>query len=153
MGLFFLVPTAAQAPKHLLDEADKTLGHAWMKRDLDTVMTLFADDAQSIWPGKHLRGKAAIRSFVEALWKDSNYTPISGKRDVYEVSTSGDLAVMHGISSHQWTGKLGPVVASGTWVAVWRKTNGKWQIILDGFTQLEETPVTPKARATRPPEK
>ncbi|MBC7894303.1 MAG: nuclear transport factor 2 family protein [Cytophagaceae bacterium] len=122
-------PVAAQTPRVELEAVDRALGDAWSRRDVNTLMTFYADSAFTMWTGERIRrGKGEIRTFWQDLWADSSFAVVSGERTSFEMSDGGDMAYMGGRSTFRR--KIDGVVANraGGWVTIWRKLGGRWVI-------------------------
>ena len=100
--------------------------------DLDSVMSLYADDAVSMSNGAPAaKGKAAVReSYAEFLKaKPRDITLTSG-----DASFSDDGTVAY--ESGSFTGTLDgpggkPAKMAGDYLAVWKKDGGVWKIVVE----------------------
>lgn len=107
------------------------LKHSWEvsfnKGDADTVTRLYSDKAELIMSGaKPVQGRDAIHQTVEDMIKSGVKVRIGATQNV----GSGDLAYVYGpysVLEHEG----GKVVETGTYVEVWRRRGGGWQIDLD----------------------
>jgi ketosteroid isomerase-like protein len=85
------VPRVADEPS----EAVHALIDAYNARDLDRLMSLFADDvewhttAAFLWPGPY-RGRDAVRELFEHWWQGWD----TGHADVIETVVDGDSAML-----------------------------------------------------------
>ncbi|MCW5669093.1 MAG: DUF4440 domain-containing protein [Hydrogenophaga sp.] len=106
----------------------------WMKairdRDLETILSIYAEDATYMPPGRPL---ATGRENLRAVWggylqrKDfvAEYTP------TLHVSDAGDMAYDIGHYRISMTKDEGPVSFVGKYVVVWKKVAGQWRAMLD----------------------
>ena len=115
-------------------ESEIQWARAWAARDLDKVMSHYADDASVELAGVPIiSGKEAIRARVIKTFADANFALSFTPRQV-EVSKSGDLAYSRGAytvtSTDAATNR--PVTANGKYVIVYRKErDGRWMAIHD----------------------
>ena len=90
--------------------------------DLDTILTLMADDALFLRGGQRPMTKADFAKNFRALPGD-----IQSKHDIKEIYVSGDLAFCH---SHI-TVTMGGKRREGPILTVFRKIGGKWLLSRD----------------------
>ncbi len=138
-SLVVLAGCAKTAPPVADAAADETairaIDTAWFKAynagDVDGVTALYSEDAVLNMPGvPAARGGAAIR---EAYVKDIGDAVAGGLTNTQ--SPSGEFGVS-GDLGWEWntftvTDKSGTTVATGKYVTVYGKKNGKWSIIRD----------------------
>ncbi len=123
-------------------EADKTAIRdltdvQWLNaeqaKDVDTVLSFFADDA-SLFPlnASIVTGKEAIRAHLSEEYSGPGFA-ISWQTTKVEVSRSGDLAYSHG--TYEVTVNVpegNPVTDKGKWVTAWEKQpDGTWKVVAD----------------------
>ena len=101
--------------------------------NIDSLMTYWSDDAVMMPPDQpSLRGKNAIRSFVEASGQvpgfEISWEPISA-----HISDDGSLAYMIERNQLAYDDSLGNrVVENNKVVTVWRKNDdGNWENVID----------------------
>lgn len=101
--------------------------------NIDSMMTYWADDAVMMAPGQPpLRGKEAIRSFVEASGQlpgfEVNWEPLSA-----HISNDGSMAYLIEKNQMAYNDSLGNrVVENNKVVTVWRKNeDGVWKNVID----------------------
>ncbi|WP_288254507.1 nuclear transport factor 2 family protein [uncultured Hydrogenophaga sp.] len=106
----------------------------WMKaireRDLETILSVYADDATYMPPGRPLAtGSAKLREvwggYLQRKDFVAEYTP------TLHVSDAGDMAYDIGHYRISMTKDEGPVSFVGKYVVVWQKVNGQWRAKLD----------------------
>jgi ketosteroid isomerase-like protein len=101
--------------------------------NIDSLMTYWTDEAVMMAPGQPpLRGKDAIRSFVEASGEipgfEVSWEPISA-----HISEDGSMAYLIERNQMTYNDSLGNrVVEHNKVVTVWRKNeNGSWENVID----------------------
>ena len=107
--------------------------NAEQAKDVDTVLSFFADDASSFPPNASIvTGKEAIRARLSEEYSGQDFA-ISWQTTKVEVSGSGDLAYSHGpyeVTVNDPEGN--PVTNKGKWVTVWEKQpGGTWKVVID----------------------
>jgi len=115
------------------DLMDVQLLNAQQAKDVDTVLSVFADDASVFSPNAPIvTGKEAIRARLSELHSGPRVA-ISWQTTKVEVSRSGDLAYSHGTYEETVNDPEGnPVTDKGKWVEVWEKqTDGTWKVVAD----------------------
>jgi ketosteroid isomerase-like protein len=126
------------------------LKHSWEvafnRGDGAAVATLYSEEAQLILSGATpIRGKTAIRATVDDMIKSGVKLRIGSAQNV----GSGDVAYVYGpysVLEHEG----GREVDAGTYIEVWRRRAGTWQIDLDinASGPAIPTPPTPPAPTT-----
>ena len=107
--------------------------NAAQAKDVDTVLSFFADDASRFPPNASIiTGKEAIRARVSEAYSGPRVA-ISWQTTKVEVSGSGDLAYSHGTYEETVNDPEGnPVTDKGKWVTVWEKQpDGTWKVVVD----------------------
>ena len=107
--------------------------NAEQAKDVDTVLSFFADDASVLSPNAPIvTGKEAIRARLSEEYSGPGFA-ISWQTTKVEVSRSGDLAYSHG--TYEVTVNVpegNPVTDKGKWVTVWEKQpGGTWKVVID----------------------
>ncbi len=106
--------------------------------DVAKVVAFLDDDARlTISSGRFVEGREAQeRAYAEqfARFPDVVYvrTPIS-----VEISRASPLASERGTWVGRWTAERGPIEMSGEYMAMWRKTDGRWRIRSELFVLLD----------------
>lgn len=105
--------------------------------NIDSLMTYWADNAVMMPPGQPpLRGKEAIRSFVETGFQapgfEISWEPLSA-----HVSELGDMAYLFETNRMAFDDSLGNrVVQHNKVVTVWRKQeDGSWKNVVDMWNE------------------
>ena len=113
------------------------LSRDWSKlvktRDVDTIMSGWAEDAVMMVPGlPPLKGKAAIRDYVEQAFKIPGFSIRWEPLEVY-VSENADMAYMIERNEVIVNDSLGnPISSYNKTVTVWRKQpDGSWKNVID----------------------
>ena len=117
------------------------------------MAALYAEEAQLIMSGAApIRGKAAIRAAVDDMIKSGVKLRIGSAQNV----GSGDIAYVYGpysVLEHEG----GREVEAGTYIELWRRRAGTWQIDLDinsigpAIPTATAPPTPTAAPATRAP--
>ena len=123
-------------------QLDAEWSGAAQARDIDRVLSFWADDAVVFPPGSPaVVGIAAIRDFVAKSFQTPGFT-ISWKTTTVAVSRSGDMAYTTGTNRVTFTaadGKEGAV--EGKAVTVWRREkDGAWKCVIDIWNDLSSSP-------------
>jgi uncharacterized protein (TIGR02246 family) len=137
MALFSLAACAARpdlsAEREAILSTDREWARAAAERDLDRIVSFWADDAILLPPGEPARiGKEAIRAFVAS----SLSTPEFGIRwetTEVTVSASGDFAYAFGTNRITVPGpESSPITIPGRGITIWRKEpGGAWRCVVD----------------------
>lgn len=117
---------SAQDAKVAVTAAAEKMEAAFNSKDAATLTALYTETAIVMPPGvEPLKGHEAIRSMWESL--DAN-TPTLALTTT-DVMPVGDLAVETG--SWSMTAPDGSHADHGSYLAVWKKTDGGWKMIRD----------------------
>lgn len=115
--------------------ADKELQRAVAERNLEQVISFYADDAVLLPAAEPMiTGKAAIREEWQEILGIPDFENISTLKRL-DVSSSGDLAYTVGTYVTTMAGEHGEeVVEPGKWVSIWkRQADGQWRIVVDTY--------------------
>jgi ketosteroid isomerase-like protein len=107
------------------------LKHSWEvsfnKGDADAIARLYSGQAELVMTGAPpVKGPEAIRAAVEQMIRSGAKVEIGSAQNV----GAGDIAYVYGpyaVRDHEG----GKVIEQGSFLEVWRKRNGTWQIDLD----------------------
>ena len=122
------------------EQAIRELVQRWLdaskRHDLDTVLSLMADDVLFMVPGQKSFGKEAFAAANETM-KD---VKMEAESDIQEIKVLGDWAWMHNFLRLTLTPSSGsPLVHSGHILTVLRKQpDGKWVIFRDANLLMPE---------------
>ena len=101
------------------------------KRDVDLLVSFYADDAVAYPPGA---AAASNRADIRAVWAgiaDPNYS-LAWTATHAEVSKGGELGFTSGTFVEKITANGKTTTATGKFLCVWRKqADGKWKAIHD----------------------
>lgn len=135
-GLITVAACASKAPDTTADEAAlKADPVAWAEAynagNADGVANLYAEDGILLAPGAPAAvGRGAIREFIKSDIEKSKAEGLAFKiGDMTGVGVSGDLGWLSGTFSV--TDSAGAAVDAVKFLSVYRRTNGKWQLIRD----------------------
>ena len=102
-------------------------------KDIDKIVSYWSDDAVIIMPGQPVvEGKAAIRAYVAASFKDPNFK-IHWKSSKVTFSADGKMAYMPGTDEMTVSGPTGaPMTLHLRGIAIWRlDADGQWRCVVD----------------------
>jgi ketosteroid isomerase-like protein len=135
-----------QAERAALFRQDKAWAQAAAAKDVDKVVSYWADRAHVFPPGQPaVVGKDALRRYVSEAFAAPGFS-ISWETSDFVVSDSGDVA--YGVASNVVTiqdaqGKL--VTEHGRAITVWRKgPDGIWKCVVDMWNAAPAAPPPPK---------
>jgi len=126
-------PDTRAADERAVREADAAWSKAAAAKDLERVLSSYAEDAIKCDPNSPmLTGKESIRK----SWSEAMATPgfaVSWQASKAEASRSGDLA--YTVGTYQLTvndPKGKPLTDRGKYVTVWKKQpDGNWKVVAD----------------------
>ena len=107
--------------------------NAAQAKDVDTVLSFFADDASQLPPNTPIIiGIEAIRARQSEAFSRPGFA-MSWQTTKVEVSRSGDLAYSYGpLQTTVDDAEGNPVTDKGKWVTVWKKQpDGTWKVVID----------------------
>jgi uncharacterized protein (TIGR02246 family) len=119
------------------EQAIRALSQQWLAahrdRDVNKVMTYFADDAVTLYGPMRLVGRDAIRKgweeqYAKAARERPDVTP-SWQTTAVHVAQGGDMAYETGTYDDSWNG--GREHERGHFVTIWRKVGGQWKVAHD----------------------
>jgi uncharacterized protein (TIGR02246 family) len=133
------------------ERAIRDLDAEWAKaaaaKNVDQVMTFYADDASIFMPNEPIAmGKPAIRVEWTKLTSNPGYA-LSFSPSRVDVAKAGDMAYEFGVYNLMLTGPDGkPINDRGKYVVVWKKqSDGKWKAVADIINS--DLPMTSPAAA------
>ena len=133
------------------ERAIRDLDAEWAKaaaaKNVDQVMTFYADDASIFMPNEPIAmGKPAIRVEWTKLTSNPGYA-LSFSPSRVDVAKAGDMAYEFGVYNLMLTGPDGkPINDRGKYVVVWKKQpDGKWKAVADIINS--DLPMTSPAAA------
>ena len=135
-SLAFVGPVGAEdtrsADEKKIRESEVAMSAAAVSKDLDKVVSYYADDAVVFAPNSP---GATTKEAIRNAWKDI-LMPVgastSWKPTKVEVAKSGDLAYTSGTYNGTMMADGKPVKDSGNYLTVWKKqTDGTWKILVD----------------------
>ena len=113
-----------------IDAAYTTFMEAFNKRDIDTLLEMYTDDAVAVQPdGSHYAGCVEIRTWFTVLLDD---TPDGETLDCQTESLfeAGAGTIVEG-GRWKHVSEDGETQQRGNYVAVWCERDGRWQIHRD----------------------
>ena len=139
IALFVMAACARHAPSNLdttadqtaLRAADDTFERALHSGDVETVTSLYAEDAVLLPAGAPpVRGREAIREFFKSVIAERKPgESTTGTLSDRAVGVSGDPGWSSGTS--KVTRPDGTTIFTGKFLSVSRKVNGKWLYVRD----------------------
>ena len=135
-----------KAERAILFRLDEAWAQAAAAKDVEKIVSYWADDAQVIPPGQPaVVGKDALRRYVSETLAIPGFS-ISWKTSDFVVSNSGDVAYGIGtnvVTVHDAQGK--PITERGRAVTAWRKgPDGTWKCVVDIWNAAPAEPPTSK---------
>ena len=116
-----------------LTDTDAALQHAIAQRDLEKIMSFYADEAKLLPTAESLvAGKEAITKEWGHILAIPDFENKSTMTNL-EVASGGDMAYTTGTYVAKMMGESGkPATEPGKWVSIWKKQrDGKWRIVVD----------------------
>lgn len=120
-------------------EADtlRSLEDQWsaaiLNKDKEKIFSMFAPDAVSMSQNQPIcQGAENLRKHIDAMFEDTTelMNTYTYKIETIEVAASGDLAYVRGsdrVSKKTFKGTADEI---GKWVDIWKKTDGKWKVVV-----------------------
>ena len=110
---------------------------AIQKRDLTAFgQTMLPEIEVTRGSGSHVSSRDSVLASVFTQFKDPAFLGYVRNTDRIDLSTTGPLAAEHGY----WTGRFqrpdGVQTITGTYLAMWRKTDAGWKIRSELFVSL-----------------
>jgi ketosteroid isomerase-like protein len=139
-------PPDLEAERAALVRLDKAWAQAAAARDLEKVLSFWADDARVFPPGQPaVIGKEALRQYVSGSFALPGFS-IRWETSDFTVSSSGAMAYGVGTNSVTMTGPEGkPITEQGRAVTVWRKDRtGEWKCVIDMWNAAPPAPSVPR---------
>ncbi len=133
------------ADEHAIRELDAEMLKATTAKDLERLLSHFADDASIFPPNAPIAaGKAAIR----AVWTQMLAAPglnLTWQTTTVEASRGSDLGYLEGTYEITMNHPKGTAVTDhGKWVSVVKKSpDGKWKVVSDIWNSNQPPPGTP----------
>lgn len=142
-------PDTHDADVKAISDAESRWNQAYAAKDLDKIMTYYADDAVVMAPGSPATvGRDAIRGELKQMVADPPFS-LTFTASKVEVAKSGELGYTMGSYKMTITDPASHKVINdhGTYVTTYRKgANGAWKAVADIATsEVPPTPATPPA--------
>lgn len=131
---------------------DSAWSRALQAKDLDAVMSNYADDAAFLAPGQPLlRGRRAIREWFERTTATPGYAATFAPTEI-AVAASRDMAYEIGTYRVSFLGEDGvPVHRVGKHLVTWAKLDGRWRVTAESISgDRSSTLPMPTASTTWP---
>ena len=107
-----------------------TWNEAYNAGEVDKIVALYADDTVVMPPNvPAVSGREALKAYLTKDVAASRAAGLVAKDGTSSVGVSGDLAWHAGSSSV--VDSAGKTVETGSYVEVWRRTNGQWLMVRD----------------------
>ena len=136
IGLFSLVASAQSPDEKIIREIDAAWSQALQNKDLDKVMSNYADQASFLPPDEPIvEGKGNIRKWFANRVAVPGYSATFYPTRIV-VSQSGDMAYELGkfrVVLDDESGK--PVVHVGKHLVTWEKRGGQWKVTAESINR------------------
>ena len=118
------------------EQAIRAISAEWLElarqQDAAGIAALFAQDGRLIWGGQDpVVGPTAIQEFIANDFVANPTQTFDWSADRVEVAASGDLGVEYGTYLNENRGPDGAEEEWGSYVTVYRKVGGNWQVAAD----------------------
>jgi uncharacterized protein (TIGR02246 family) len=113
------------------------LARAFARRDPGAALRCYAADAVLMLPGQPaLTGREAIGKALQRAFADPRIT-IEARTTRIEIANSAELAYAFGTGLTTLAGAAGEGAtrSSSKWLAVFRKSDGVWEIVADAYNE------------------
>jgi uncharacterized protein (TIGR02246 family) len=118
-------------------------------RDAAGTASFYAEDGMFMVPNSPpARGRDAIRTAWSGLLQTPNLS-LKVEPATIEVAQAGDMAYELGTYQLGMDGPQGRVEDDGKYVVVWRKREGRWQVVADIFNSNRPLPQPAPTSAAR----
>jgi uncharacterized protein (TIGR02246 family) len=127
------IPDNRAEDERMLREMEIEASRALVAKDLDHLISLYADDASIFYAdNRAVTGKAAIRETWRTILVKPGFAMSTEPLKV-QVSDSGDLAFIHGAYTMTMDDAMGKSISDkGEYVVVYKKQpDGKWKVFAD----------------------
>ena len=129
-----VVPRSHEADMNSLRDAEIAEEQAWNSKDLEKVLSFYADDATVMYPNMPaIVRKDALRAYEKQFFDDPSFT-MQAQIISLDVAQSGDLGYTQGTETVTTTNpKTGKAVTDRyKWLTVRKKqADGSWKIVQD----------------------
>jgi len=136
------VPEAdLQSEAELVRRRSEQLVEAENRKDLDAVMTFYAQEAVIQPPGAPaVQGQEAIRQLYTSFFREVPFVSFTATNTALHVARGGDLAYETGINRFLLDKGGARVEEVGKYLGVWRKVDGEWRLAAISFSSDQATP-------------
>ncbi len=123
------------------EQAIRAISAEWLElarqQDAAGIAALFAQDGRLIWGGQDpVVGPTAIQEFIANDFVANPTQTFDWSADRVEVAASGDLGVEYGTYLNENRGPDGAEEERGSYVTVYRKVGGNWQVAADASASV-----------------
>jgi ketosteroid isomerase-like protein len=124
-----------QAETQLLRERSAAIVAAEASKNIDTVLTYYAEDAVIHPPTAPVaKGHSAIRQLYADFYRTVPFASFTASITSMEVAGSGDLAFETGVNRFGFDSAGTRTEDIGKYLTVWRKLGGEWKIAAVAFS-------------------
>ena len=109
-----------------LRNADLAFARATAARRLEGWMEFFADDAAILQNGETVSGKQNLRRYYQPIFANKDFS-LTWTPTHAEAAKDGSMGYTYGT----YEARNGERVSHGMYLTIWRKTNGKWKVVMD----------------------
>jgi ketosteroid isomerase-like protein len=136
VGFCFQAPARQPTDEEIIRETDAAWSEALKNKDLDKVMTNYAEDASFLPPDEPIvHGRGKIREWFEKRITLPGYSASFAPTTIV-VSRSKDMAYELGtfrVTLNDEAGK--PVVHSGKHLVAWEKRGAHWKVVAESINR------------------
>ena len=119
-----------------------TWNDAYNAGEVDKIVALYTDDTVVMPPNvPAIVGREALKAYLAKDMAAARAAGLVAKDGVSSVGVSGDLAWHAGSSSV--VDAAGKTIETGSYVEVWRRTNGQWLMVRDIWNDDAPPPAAP----------
>lgn len=136
IGFCSLAAAGQTADERTIREIDAAWSEALQKKDLDKVMSNYADDASLLPPDEPIiHGRESIRKWFEKRVTLPGYSATFAPTSIV-VSKSGDIAYEIGTFRVTVNDESGnPVTRTGKHLVAWAKQAGHWKVAAESINR------------------
>jgi ketosteroid isomerase-like protein len=117
-----------QTSEEQIRDARKQYDSALARRDLDALAKLTTAEVQKTGPVWRTTGITPLQEGLKKLIEKRPDLALKSDIESIEVNEGWGVAAERGRWRETWTEKGSPVDLRGSYLAMWKRTDGKWQL-------------------------